>query len=255
MSAIRMLAAACVVLVGCSPAQVDAQAAAEERIATRSDRAAPTTAVSNQRSKAGPKRVDPRRGGLEIVLGEWAVSPEAPAIRPGEVTFVIHNRGTVDHGFEIELDGDSSGHGSGDLFKSESAIVNPGGTTRLTMTLAPGIYKIECLVDGHDDMGMEDVLVVRPQAPLVKLDHDLEPGTVSVADFAFSPATITVAAGRDVTWTNDDPTDHTVTSIDGTFGSDALGPGGSVSIRFTDPGVYPYRCAIHPDMRGQVRVE
>ena len=117
------------------------------------------------------------------------------------------------------------------------------------------MYKIECLVDGHDDRGMEGLLVVRPQAPLVKTDHGFEPGTVAIADFAFSPDTITVAAGGEVTWNNDDPTDHTVTSIDGTFGSDALGSDDSFSIRFDDPGVYPYRCAIHPDMRGQVKVE
>ena len=254
MSVFRVLAAACVVLVGCSPVQVGTQAGGE-RVATRSDRAAPKPQNTKQRSEARPTRVDPRRGGLEIVLGEWAITPEAPAIRPGTVTFLIRNHGTVDHGFEIELEGDSSGHGSGDLFKSESAIVHPGDTTKLTMTLAPGVYKIECLVDGHDDMGMEGFLVVRPRAPLVKVESDLGRGEVSIADFAFAPETITVAAGHKVTWTNADPTDHTVTSIDGTFGSDVLGSGDSFSIRLDDPGVYPYRCAIHPDMQGRVKVE
>lgn len=36
--------------------------------------------------------------GRRRLLGEWAVTPEAAAIRPGRVTFVIHNRGTMGHG-------------------------------------------------------------------------------------------------------------------------------------------------------------
>ena len=83
------------------------------------------------------KRVDPRRGGLEIGLGEWALTPEASPIRPGRVNFVIRNRGTINHGFEIELEGDSSGHGSGDLFKAESEVIEPGEFTRLTSTFPP----------------------------------------------------------------------------------------------------------------------
>ena len=42
--------------------------------------------------------IDPRAGGFEIALGEWAISPEAKAIRPGLVTFVISNRGKFRHG-------------------------------------------------------------------------------------------------------------------------------------------------------------
>ena len=74
------------------------------------------------RKSTRPERVDPRAGGFEIVLGEWAITPEAKAIRPGTVTFVIRNRGTMGHGYEMELEGDSSGHGSGDLFKAESEL-------------------------------------------------------------------------------------------------------------------------------------
>src|SRR5688572_10040818 len=58
---------------------------------------------------AGPAtagaKVDPRDDGLEVALGEWAVTLEAGAIRPGRVTFVVHNRGTIPHGFEIEAEG------------------------------------------------------------------------------------------------------------------------------------------------------
>ncbi|MEA2447918.1 MAG: hypothetical protein QOK47_1555, partial [Actinomycetota bacterium] len=109
-------------------------------------------------AKAAPTRMDPRRGGLEVGLGEWALTPEADVIRPGRVTFVISNHGTMAHGFEIKLEGDSSGHGSGDLLKAESRLLQPGESTRLTVSLDAAFYEIECLVDGHDDMGMQGVL-------------------------------------------------------------------------------------------------
>lgn len=240
-------------LAACSgePAPVDAPAAAPAK-------QTPVEPVGKERQRperVRPERVDPRRGGFEIVLGEWAVTPEAPAVRPGRVTFVVHNRGTMDHGYEMELEGESSGHGSGDLFKAESELVWPGESTRMTVTLGPGLYEIECLVDGHDDMGMEAVLEVRADAPLVAVDASAEPGRIAIRDFAFEPATAAVAVGTEITWRNDDPADHTVTSQDGTFGSDVIAPGGSFEHRFDEPGVYAYRCAIHPEMRGQVRVE
>lgn len=218
------------------------------------------------RKQTGPKpavatRVDPRTGGFEIALGEWAVTPEAPAVRPGRVTFLIHNRGTVAHGFEIELEGESSGSGSGDLFKAESELLQPGESTRMTVDLQmTGTYKIECLVDGHDDMGMEGPLEVRADAPLVKTKPrtSAEPrdgkAAVSISNFAFDPSVIEVKAGTEVTWSNDDPAPHTVTALDGAFDSDVLDDGGSFSFRFDEAGTYAYRCNVHPDMEGKVQV-
>jgi plastocyanin len=203
---------------------------------------------------AAPKRVNPKKGGFEIGLGEWAISAEAKAIRPGPVTFVIHNRGTVPHGFEIELEGESSGHGSGDLFKAESELLQPGESTRMRVTLAPGTHKIECLVDGHDDMGMEDLLDVRADAPLVKDEARSDPGRIVIADFAFAPEVTEVEVGTRVTWNNDDAAEHTVTAIDGDFESNSMGQGESFSFTFDRPGTFAYRCAIHPEMEGVVNV-
>jgi plastocyanin len=207
-------------------------------------------------SDSGPaKRIDPRHDGFEIGLGEWAIGAEAKAIRPGPVTFVIHNRGTVPHGFEIELEGESSGHGSGDLFKAESELLQPGESTRMRVTLAPGTHKIECLVDGHDDMGMEDLLDVRADAPLVKDEARSDPGRIAIADFAFAPEATEVEAGTRVTWKNDDAAEHTVTAIEGDFESNSLGQGESFSFTFDQPGTFAYRCAIHPEMEGVVNVQ
>lgn len=236
-------------LTGCSPGP-DATSAASGPTSEPAE----VEPAERAPKKTAPARVDPRKGGVEIVLGEWAITPEAPAIRPGEITFVIRNRGTMDHGFEIELEGDSGGHGSGDLFKAESEVLGPGESTRMTMTLGPGLYKIECLVDGHDDMGMEDMLDVRRDAPFVKQGGPGAPDAVAIEDFAFAPEAISVSPGTVVTWTNADPAPHTVTG-EGGFGSDTIDAGGSFSFEFTEPGTYNYRCAIHPDMRGKVIVE
>ena len=216
--------------------------------------AADTSPGPAQSTRSG--RVDPRRGGLEIGLAEWALTPEASAIRPGPVTFVVSNRGTMAHGFEIELEGESSGSGSGDLFKAESRVVQPGETTKIRLDLRPGVYKIECLVDGHDDRGMEDLLEVRADAPLQKQKQtQARPeGQIAIADLAFSPPDARVSVGTHVTWTNEDPTEHTVTAENGAFGSQTLSTGESFSFHAGEPGTYRYVCAIHPEMKGVLRV-
>ena len=206
-------------------------------------------------SAAHDQRVDPRARGFEIGLGEWAVTPEAQAIRPGPVTFVIENHGTMGHGFEIELEGDSSGHGSGDGLKAESNLLQPGDSARMELSLAPGIYKIECLVEGHDDMGMEGLLEVRAGAPFPRTTPEKSSNHVAIADFSFSPDTTKVSVGTEVTWHNEDPTEHTVTAADGAFGSGALGSGRSFTHRFDEPGKYAYFCEIHPDMKAVLSVE
>ncbi len=83
------------------------------------------------------------------------------------------------------------------------------------------------------------------------------PGTneVWIQGFAFTPASITVAAGTRITWTNKDSASHTVTSDDGTFtSSGTLGNGATYSYTFTTAGTYNYHCAIHTYMTAKVIV-
>jgi plastocyanin len=202
-----------------------------------------TEASTNGRTGSGP---------FEIVLGEWAVTPEADAIRPGPVTIRITNRGSMTHGFEIEADDDHSGSGSGDGFKFETRLIQPGESVKVRLDLAPGTYKIECLVDGHDDMGMEGFLEVRRGAGAGGRTPQTPSDEVGIRAFSFEPAAIEVTTGTEVTWTNKDPTKHTVTG-DG-FGSDTLAAGDRFSHRFRRAGTYRYRCAIHPEMTARVTV-
>ena len=80
--------------------------------------------------------------------------------------------------------------------------------------------------------------------------------TVSIQNFFFSPANMTVAPGTTVTWVNNGQAPHTATATNpsGVFDSGTLQPGQSYSFTFKQPGTYAYYCRIHPDMTGTVTV-
>ena len=78
---------------------------------------------------------------------------------------------------------------------------------------------------------------------------------VKIANFAFSPGTLTVAGGARVTVRNDDSTAHTVTADDGhSFDTGAIDPGSSSTVTAPKPGRYTYHCSIHPFMHGTLVV-
>jgi plastocyanin len=81
-------------------------------------------------------------------------------------------------------------------------------------------------------------------------------GEVSVENFAFNPGTISVAAGTEVTWTNDETgVAHTTTSDDDVWNSGTLQPGDDFTVTFADPGTFTYFCSIHPSMTATIVVE
>jgi plastocyanin len=86
--------------------------------------------------------------------------------------------------------------------------------------------------------------------------------TVSIKNFAYSPAVMVVTAGDTVTWANEEELfPHDVTSgqagapdMGQEFVSTALMPGQTFSHTFPQPGEYTYICALHPSMIGTVMV-
>ena len=80
---------------------------------------------------------------------------------------------------------------------------------------------------------------------------------VSIDNFKFTPATLTVAAGTTVTWVNHDDVPHTVTSKGEApvFDSGALDTDEKFSFTFSKPGSYPYYCKVHTHMKGVVIVK
>ena len=76
---------------------------------------------------------------------------------------------------------------------------------------------------------------------------------VSISNFAFDPAALTIKVGTTVTWTNNDVVAHTVTFTD-VANSPVLNRGDHFSRAFTKAGTYSYICSIHPFMHGMVVV-
>jgi plastocyanin len=84
---------------------------------------------------------------------------------------------------------------------------------------------------------------------------DADTDDVRISDFAFSPATISAKVGQRVKWEHQDSgVTHTVTAVQGGFRSGELEEGDEFSHLFRTTGSFAYRCAIHPDMRGRVKV-
>jgi LPXTG-motif cell wall-anchored protein len=80
-------------------------------------------------------------------------------------------------------------------------------------------------------------------------------GTVTIADFNFSPATITINEGDTITWNNNGPTPHSATANDGSFDTGILRKGQSGSHTFNQAGSFSYYCTPHPYMKATVVVQ
>ena len=81
-----------------------------------------------------------------------------------------------------------------------------------------------------------------------------KPATVDIKSFKYKPAKVTVKAGTKVTWVNADTAGHTATFKSG-LDTDRLEKGDRKALTFEKPGRYPYVCAFHAFMTGEVVVE
>jgi plastocyanin len=80
---------------------------------------------------------------------------------------------------------------------------------------------------------------------------------VTIDNFSFAPASVTVPLGATVQWINRDDIPHTVVSDDNgaTFKSKALDTDDKFAFTFAKPGTYSYFCSIHPRMTGKIVVQ
>jgi plastocyanin len=78
--------------------------------------------------------------------------------------------------------------------------------------------------------------------------------SVTIDNFTFQPAQLTVKVGTTVTWRNHDDIPHAIVSA-GKFRSKTLDTDDSYSFTFTAAGDYKYFCSLHPHMTGTITVE
>lgn len=99
-------------------------------------------------------------------------------------------------------------------------------------------------------------------ALMLGLPSDVRAGDAQVAivqpsdtmSWRYDPGTLNVSTGTTVNWINQGSMAMTITSPDGLFDSDSLGPGATFSYTFETPGTYRYFCVPYPHMKGVVVV-
>jgi plastocyanin len=79
--------------------------------------------------------------------------------------------------------------------------------------------------------------------------------TIAIKGFAFSPDSLTVKPGQEITVTNKDSAKHTITADDMSFDSKDLGLNKTYTFKApAKAGKYTYICDIHQYMKGTLTV-
>jgi plastocyanin len=79
--------------------------------------------------------------------------------------------------------------------------------------------------------------------------------SVSIGDNFYSPASVSIAVGDTVNWSNNGQAQHSATADAGSFDTGVFGPGASRSHTFTRAGTFSYYCTVHGQAQsGTVRV-
>ncbi len=78
---------------------------------------------------------------------------------------------------------------------------------------------------------------------------------VSIVDFAFSPAMVTINVNDQVKWTWTGSAPHSTTSDSGLWDSGINGTGFTFTHTFNTAGSFPYHCVVHPFMTAAVTVQ
>jgi plastocyanin len=99
---------------------------------------------------AGPGAASPQVQVVRVTEKEFSLVPSTRKIAAGRVTFVAVDKGTFPHALAI----------AGKGVKAKTAVLAPGKSARLTVTLKSGSYTIWCPVGNHAALGMKLALRV-----------------------------------------------------------------------------------------------
>jgi plastocyanin len=78
--------------------------------------------------------------------------------------------------------------------------------------------------------------------------------SVAIQGYAYSPSTLTIQKGANVTWKNEDSVQHDVVSDSSAFSSPLLNRGETYTHQFNSAGSFSYHCSPHPFMKGTIIV-
>jgi len=97
---------------------------------------------------------------VKVTLNEWKVIPSVARVPAGKVTFVVRNKGHIEHEFVViktnkapkalPMKGSQASEAGG---KGEIEEFGPGLTKRLTLKLKAGNYVLICNLPGHYKAG------------------------------------------------------------------------------------------------------
>jgi plastocyanin len=104
-----------------------------------------------------------------------------------------------------------------------------------------------------DHAKMHDMPAAPPQANVDATGQ--KEITITIENFAYVPADVTIAPGTRVTWINKDEAPHTATSSDKKFNSGGLDTDDKFSFVFNEKGDFPYICTLHPQMKATIKVK
>ena len=95
---------------------------------------------------------------LRLTLDEYRIVPERIEVAPGRIHIVARNVGRLTHNVVVERDGGSSGVTPQVL--ARTATAHAGQTVTMSVTLAPGKYRLACTIANHENLGQYATLSV-----------------------------------------------------------------------------------------------
>lgn len=102
------------------------------------------------RPEAAPVAMEPSAGSTTVIVMDFSYALDKPEASAGTINFVIENTGAMQHDFAVQANG----------VEQKSVLLNPGQSTTLRVTLAPGPYTYRCTVPGHEVLGMKGTFTV-----------------------------------------------------------------------------------------------
>jgi uncharacterized cupredoxin-like copper-binding protein len=90
---------------------------------------------------------------VKVIAREFAYEPKEIAARSGEIVFSVMNAGAIEHNFLIDDPAKKT--------VAKIAVISPGETDQVRVTLRAGSYAVYCDLPGHREAGMAAPLRVR----------------------------------------------------------------------------------------------